>query len=60
MSRVFTNGPGDRGSNLWSSHTKDSKMVLDVALLNIYYKVRINGKVEESREWNSTLHYTSV
>ena len=45
-----------------SSHTKDSKkMVLDAALLNTqYYKVRIKGKVEQSREWSSTLLYTSM
>ena len=37
-----------------SSHTKDLKMVLDVALLNTrHYKVRIKGKVVQSREWNS-------
>ena len=31
-------------------------MVLDAALLNIqHYKVRIKGKVEQSREWSSAL-----
>ena len=31
-------------------------MVLDSALLNTqYYKVRIKGKVEQSREWSSAL-----
>ena len=30
------------------------KMVLDSALLNTkYYKVRIKGKMEQSREWTS-------
>ena len=30
-------------------------------LLNIqHYKVRIKGKVEQSREWSSALLYTSV
>ena len=30
-------------------------MVLDATLLNIQpYKVRINGKVEQSREWSSS------
>ena len=54
MSRVFANGP-------WLSHTKDSKMVLDASLLNIqHYKVRIKGKVQQSREWSGTLPYTSV
>ena len=34
-----------------SSHTKDSKMVLDASLLNTqHYKVRIKGKVEQSRK----------
>ena len=38
------------------SRAKDSKMVLDAALLNIQrYKVRIKGKVEQSRERSSTL-----
>ena len=37
------------------------KIVLDTSLLNPqYYKVRINGKVEQSREKSSALHYTSV
>ena len=49
------------GFNPRSNHTKDSKMVLDAALLNIqHYKARINGKVEQSREKNSALPYTSV
>ena len=51
MSSVFTNGAGDRELNLRSSHTKDSKMLLDAALLSTqHYKVRIKGKVEQSRE----------
>ena len=34
-------------------------MVLDATLLNTqHYKVRITGKVEQSREWSSTLLYT--
>ena len=49
------------GSIPRSSHTKDSKMVLDASLLNTQqYKVRIKGKVEQSRERSSTLPYTSV
>ena len=48
MSRVFANGPG---FNPRSSHTKDLKMVLDLDLLNIQdYKVRIKGKMKQSRE----------
>ena len=42
------------GFNPRLSHTKDSKMVLDATLLNTqHYKVRIKGKVEQSREWSS-------
>ena len=37
------------------------KMVFDAALLNTqYYKVRIKGKVEHSREWSSAFPYSSV
>ena len=44
-----------------SNHTKDSRMVLDSALLTVQqYKVRIKGKEEESREWSSALPYISV
>ena len=44
-----------------SSHAKDSKMLLDAALLNTqHYKVRIKIKVEQSREKSSTLPYSSV
>ena len=36
-------------------------MVLDTSLLNTqYYKVRIKGKVGQSREKSSALPYTSV
>ena len=36
-------------------------MVLNATLLNIqHYKVRVKGKVEQFREWSSTLLYTSV
>ena len=56
MSRVFTNGPGDRGSIPGQVIPKTQKMVLDVALLNTqHYKVRIKGKVDQSREWSSAL-----
>ena len=59
MSRLFANDPGDQGLIL--SHTKDSKIVLDSALLNTqHYKVGIKGKVEQSREWSIALPYTSV
>ena len=61
MSRVFANGPEDRGSIPGQVIPKTQKMVLDAALLNTqHYKVRIKGKVEQSREWSSALPYTSV
>ena len=61
MSIVFANGPGDQGSISGQVIPKTQKMVFDVALLNTqYYKVRIKGKVEQSREWSSALPYTSV
>ena len=41
--------------------SKAQKIVLDAALLNTqHYKVRIKGKVEQSRERSSTLPYTLV
>ena len=43
------------------SYQKLKKMVLDIALLNTqHYKLRIKGKVAQSKEWSSTLPYTSV
>ena len=43
------------------SYQRRKKMVLDTSLLNTqYYKVRIKGKVEQSRERSSALPYTSV
>ena len=57
----FTNGPGDRGSIPGRVIPKTQKMVLDAALLNTqHYKVRIKSKVEQSKECNSALLYTSV
>ena len=42
----FANDPGD-DVNPWSSHAKDSKMVLGATLLNSqHFKIRINGCVE--------------
>ena len=36
-------------------------MVLDGALFNTqHYKVKIKGKVEQSREWSGALLYTLV
>ena len=61
VGRVFASGPGDRGFNPRSSHTKDLKMIPDTSLLNTqHYKIPIKGKVEQSRERNSALPYTSV
>ena len=60
ISKVFASGPEDLGS-IPGRHTKDSKVILDAALLNIqHYKVRIKGKVVQSWEWGSALSYTSV
>ena len=59
MSRVFGNGPGDEGVIPGRVIPKTQKIVLDAALLNsLHYKVRIKGKVEQSREWSSALLYT--
>ena len=61
MSRVFVNGPGDRGSIPVQVIPKTQKMVLDATLLNTqHYKVWIKGKVEQFRERSSTLPFTSV
>ena len=55
VGRVFANGTGDLGSI-----PKTLKMVLDTSLFNTQqYKVRIKGKVEQSRERSSALPYTS-
>ena len=59
--RVFANGPGDLGSIPGRVIPKTQKMVLDASLLNTqHYKVRIKGKVEQSRERSRALPYTSV
>ena len=59
--RVFANGPEDRGSIPGRVIPKTQKMVLDVAFINTqYYKVRIKGKVKQSRKWSSALTYTTV
>ena len=48
MSKMFANGSGDRGSIPGWVISKNQKMVLDAALLNIqHYKERIKGKVEQ-------------
>ena len=61
VGRVFANGPGDLGSIPGRVISKTLKMVLDTSLLNTQqHKARIKGKVEQSRERNSALPYTSV
>ena len=61
VGRMFVNDPGDLGSIPGRVIPKILKMVLDTCLLNIQqYKVRIKGKVEQSREKSSALPYTSV
>ena len=58
---MFANGPGDLGSIPGRVIPKTLKLVLDTSLLNTQqYKVRIKGKVEQSRERSSAFSYTSV
>ena len=57
--RVFTNGPGDLGSISGRVIPNTQKMVLDASLLSTQrYKVRIRGKVEQSRERSNSIPYT--
>ena len=59
--RMFANCLGDRGSFPGQVIPKTLKIVLNTSLLKIqHYKVRIKGKVEQSRERSSALPYTSV
>ena len=61
VGRVFANGPGDQGSIPGRVIPKTFKMVLDIFLLDTQqYKVRIKGKVAQSRERSSSLPYTLV
>ena len=61
VGRVFANGPGDLGSIPGRIIPKTLKMVLDTSLLNTQqHKVRIKGKVEQTRERSSALPYTSL
>ncbi len=58
---VFANGLGDLGSTPDRVIPKTLKMVLDTSFLNTQqYKVRIEGKVEQSWERSSAFPYTSV
>ena len=60
--RVFANVPVGRGSIPGRVIPKTLKIiVIDTSLLNTqHYKVRIKGKVEQSRERSSAIPYTSV
>ena len=59
--RVFANGPGDLDSIPGRVIPKTQKMVLEAFLLNTqHYKVRIKGKVEQSRRRIGALPYTLV
>ena len=61
VGKVFANGPGDLGSIPGRVIPKTLKMVLCASLLNTQqYKVRIKGKVEQSRERSSAILYTSL
>ena len=56
MSRVFANGPGDRGSIPARVIPKTQKMVLDTTLHSTqHYKVLIKDKAEQSRERSSAI-----
>ena len=57
----FASGPRDLGSLPGRVIPKTLKMVLNISLFNTQqYKVRIKGKVEQSRERSSAIPYTSV
>ena len=61
MIRMFANGPEDLGSIPGRVIPKTQKVVLDATLFNTqHYKEWIKGIVEQSREWSSTLPYTTV
>ena len=60
MSRVCANGPKDWGSILDGVIPKTQKWYLILSCLTQHYKVRINDKVKQIREWGSAFPYTSV
>ena len=61
VGRVLANGPGDLGTIPDWVIPKTLKMVLDTSLLNTQQnKVRIEGKVEQSKKRISTFPYTLV
>ena len=58
---MFSNGSGDLGLIPGGAIPKRLKMVFDATLLNTQnYKVRIKGKMEQSREKSNALPYTLV
>ena len=58
---MFANGPGDLGSIRGRVIPKTLKMVFDTSLLSTQQnKVRMKGKMEQSKERSSALPYTSV
>ena len=61
MSRRFANGLGDQDSLPGRVIPKPQKMVLDATLFNTQHsKVRIKGKMEQSRERSSAIPNTSM
>ena len=59
--KIIHQWPGRPGSILCRVIPTTQKMVLDASLLKTHhYKVRIKGKVDQSREISRTLPYTSV
>ena len=61
VGRVFVNGQGDLDYIQGLVKPKTFKMVFDTSLLNTQqYKLRIEGKVEQSRERSTAHLYTSV
>ena len=61
VGRVYANGPGYLGSVPSHIISKTLKMVLDTSLLNTQqYKVRVKGKVEQSREKSSTRSVVAI
>ena len=58
---VFVNGPGELCSIPGCVIPKTLEMVLNTSLLSTQqYKIRIKGKVKQSREKSSAIPYTSV
>ena len=55
VDRVFASGMGDLGSVPGRAIPKTQKM-----LFTQHYKVWIKSKVDQFREWSSTLPYISV